>query len=308
MPLSSQSTIGVAILTYCAARHLTKCLTPWLESPLRPRVLVIDSSSPDGTANLAKALGVEVIQIPKEQFNHGATRELARQHLATDIVVMCTQDAYAYSSDTLQKLIDPLLQNRASLAYARQLPHEGAGLLEKFARQFNYPSESHQRGFSDINKYGVYTFFCSNSCAAYSNKALDEIGGFAPTLLGEDTVAAAKLIHRGHRIAYVAEALVHHSHNYSLKEEFCRYFDTGAVRQAHRHLIALGGGDAPRGKAYAIALVKRVWQEDRALLPYALLHIGAKWLGYQLGKHASYMPGFLKQKCSSQPYYWQSDC
>lgn len=296
MTLSNQPSIGLAVPTYCAAPHLVRCLTPWLKSPLKPRVLVIDSSSPDGTVQMAKNLGAEVMQIPKEQFDHGATRELARQQLATDIVVMCTQDAYPHSSNTLETLIAPLLHNEASLVYARQLPHEGAGFLERFARQFNYPAESHTRSLSDIHNYGVYTFFCSNSCAAYSNKALDEIGGFAPALLGEDTVAAAKLIHRGHRIAYVAEAMVYHSHNYSLKEEFCRYFDTGVARQAYRHLIAMGGDDAPRGRAYSAALIKQLWQEERSLLPYAMLHLGAKWLGYQLGKCSSYMPGSLRSR------------
>jgi rhamnosyltransferase len=38
---------------------------------------------------------------------------------------------------------------------------------------------------------------------------------------------AARLLMAGKRVAYVAEACVHHSHNYSLVQEFRRYFDTG---------------------------------------------------------------------------------
>jgi rhamnosyltransferase len=219
--------IGVVIPTFQAAKHLPYCLPPLLQSSLRPRILVIDSSSTDQTIPIAQSMGVETIIIPKNEFNHGRTREKGRLYLNTDIVVMITQDAYAASSETLERLVTPLLQKQASLTYARQLPHVGARFFEAFPRSFNYPEKSHIRSLQDIEEYGVYTFFCSNSCAAYLSCALDEIGGFPTVLFGEDTVVAAKLLHRHHKIAYVASAEVHHSHYYSLKQEFCRHFDIG---------------------------------------------------------------------------------
>ncbi|BCH79609.1 hypothetical protein SEL3844_17250 [Salmonella enterica subsp. enterica serovar 4,[5],12:i:-] len=38
---------------------------------------------------------------------------------------------------------------------------------------------------------------------------------------------AAKMIQAGYKVAYCAEAVVRHSHNYTPREEFQRYFDTG---------------------------------------------------------------------------------
>lgn len=38
---------------------------------------------------------------------------------------------------------------------------------------------------------------------------------------------AARMIQAGYKIAYCAEASVRHSHNYTPKQEFQRYFDTG---------------------------------------------------------------------------------
>src|SRR5262249_15938608 len=144
-------------------------------SPLKPRILVIDSSSTDGTVELARTLGVETVVIPQIDFNHGTTREMARQLLNTEIVCMFTQDAYLLDSLTLSHLINPLISNQAKIAYARQIPHHGASFFEAIARQYNYPTESHIRSIQDISHYGVYTFFCSDSCAAYSNAALQEI-------------------------------------------------------------------------------------------------------------------------------------
>lgn len=302
--MTTKPTVGCAILTYRAKHHLEGCLKPLIDSPLKPKILVVDSSSNDGTAEMAQTLGAEVVVIPKDQFNHGTTRELARKHLNTDVVCMLTQDAYLTRAEALAALIDPIIKKRSSIAYARQIPHAGATFFEAFARAYNYPSQSHVRSIADIDIYGVFTFFCSNSCAAYSNAALNEIGGFERVLLGEDTVATAKLLRKGHKIAYVAEALVHHSHRYTLWEEFCRNFDTGLARKECSALLECKGGDTKRGADYMKALLQQLAKESPHLLPYALMHGLSKWTGYQIGKRSTLMPVWLKRAFSSQKYYW----
>ncbi len=274
--------IGILIPTFQAAKHLPHCLPPLLHSPLKPKILLIDSSSTDETIEIARSFDIESIIIPRHEFNHGTTREKGRKLLGTPIVVMMTQDAYPKSSDMLEYLVQPLLENWASIAYARQLPYPHATLFEAFSRKFNYPKESHIRGMNDLSTYGVYTFFCSNSCAAYLNSALDEIGGFPATSFGEDTIVTAKLLQNNHRIAYVAEAQVYHSHNYTLKQEFKRHFEMGCERKKYASLLK--GGESTRGKAYIKALFKEIWQQVPHMLPYAFCHVTAKWLGYKLGE------------------------
>ncbi|MCE5317042.1 MAG: glycosyltransferase [Parachlamydia sp.] len=300
-------TIGVVLITHRAKKHLKQCLPPLLSSPLKPRVLLVNSSSHDGTVELAQALGAETLVIPRRTFNHGTTRDLARRHLKTDIVVMMTPDAYALDSSLLEKLVAPLLQNKASIAYARQIPHDGADFFESFPRQFNYPESSELRRITDIPHHGVYTFFCSNTCAAYRNSALDEIGGFGPVLFGEDTVAVAKLLKRGHAIAYVSEAVVKHSHRYTLKQEFKRHFDIGLARRESRHLLLEAGKDAKRGTQFVKAMLSQLARKCPHLLPYGCLQIGMKWLGYRLGKTCHQAPLWIKKACSSQDFYWTSD-
>lgn len=298
-------TIGIVVTTYKARQHLPYCLPPLLNSPLKPRVLVVDSSSNDGTVEFARELGAETLVIPQSEFNHGATREMARKHLNTDIIVMVTQDAYATDEHVIEKLIAPILNGTAAASYARQIPHDGAGILEAFARDFNYPSTSHSRCVAQVSKYGVYTVFCSDSCAAYSNEALDIVGGFRSVLTGEDTVAVACLLQNGYRVAYVAEACVKHSHGYTLKQEFQRHFDTGIARRQYHHLIAFAGEDERRGKLYVKTLMNRLIKEKPLMIPYASLHIFAKWLGYRIGKASVEAPIWFKQALSSQKYYWK---
>ncbi len=298
--------ISIAIITHNSRHHLPFCLPPLLESKLQPRILVINSSSHDGTVELAKEMGVETFIVPRESFNHGTTRELARKFLGGDIVVMMTPDAYAINPSFLDYLIRPIQQREAAVSYARQIPHEKADFFESFARNFNYPQKSELRSFEDTSRLGAYTFFCSNSCAAWSQKALDAIGGFKPVLMGEDTLAVCELLNQGEKVAYVSESIVKHSHRYSLKQEFQRHFDIGLCRkEMEKHLFSYGD-DTQRGRQYVKAMVKELCQNYPHHLPYALLHVTSKWLGYKMGRKLHEAPKKIKQLLSMQDFYWKN--
>lgn len=269
-------------------------------------ILVIDSSSKDRTVEIAQSHKVQVEVIKQSDFNHGLTREYARKRVGTDIVVMMTQDIIPVTENLIDILVAPLLSGEASISYARQLPHLGAGFFEAFPREYNYPLKSEIRSLEDTKKYGSFAYFCSDSCAAWSNSALDEIGGFDPVLLGEDAVATAKLLKRGHKIAYVAEARVRHSHSYSLIEDMKRYFDAGFERNRLGRLLLSESKDEKRGASFTKAMFKRLVVENKAQIPYGLLTIASKYVGYKLGQNARIFPSWVYPKLSSQPYYWSS--
>jgi len=217
-----------------------------------------------------------------------------------------TQDAYATDERTIEKLVEPILKDQAAVSYARQLPRQDADLFEAVPRLFNYPAESNIRSIEDIPKYGVYTFFCSNSCAAYRNNVLDEIGGFESVLTNEDYFAVAKILQKGYKIAYVAEAMVEHSHEYTLIEEFKRYFDTGYVRSERRWITKLVGHAESRGMQLFIMTLKELKRENILLLPKAFFVFFARWLGFRLGFLSIGMPSWFKKILSAQRYYWDS--
>lgn len=297
--------IGVVIVTHRSRTLLAGCIEPLRASPLRPRILVVNSSSNDGTVEAARALGAETWVIPRRAFNHGRTRELARRRLGTPITVMLTPDAHATDYRFLERLTAPLRQGEAAVAYGRQLPRSGADPIEAFDRAFNYPPESHGRSLADWRRYGAYTHFCSNSCAAWRSSALDEIGGFPPTLVSEETIATAALLERGHRIAYVAEAAVRHSHGTGLLNDFRRQYDTGYARRAYRHLLLGREPDEVRGLLYIRRLMGHLAAEAPALLPYAMLHTAARYAGYRLGMAGARLPRRVNAALSGQDYYWQ---
>lgn len=297
-------TIGVAVITHRSVHLIADCLAPLLELRPRPRLLVVNSSSGDGTVALAERLGAETLVVPRREFNHGATRELARARLGTDIAVMMTPDARLVRPESLLLLVRPLLERRAAVAYARQLPHPRAGFFESFPRAFNYPDHSHLRSQSDLPRFGNFLYFCSNACAAWSNAALDRVGGFEPTLTQEDANAVARLLDAGERIAYVAEAQVYHSHAYNLRQEFRRHFDVGFERGRRREVYA--ARDEVRGAAYCRAMFARLARQAPWLIPYGAAVVGVKALGYSIGLRGHRLPPAWLRRLSAQDYYWDS--
>ena len=298
--------VGVAVITYTARKLLPICLPPLLASPLRPRVLVMNSSSNDGTVELAREMGADTLVIPRNEFNHGTTREVARKALGTDVVVMITPDAIPIGPEMIGHLIAPIARGQAALSYARQLPHDGADFFEAFPREFNYPAVSELRTPADVPRLGAHTYFCSDSCAAWSNAALDAIGGFENTLSLEDAIAAAKLVRAGYSVAYCADAVVKHSHRYTLTQEFRRYFDTGYVRSLHRDLLLASGGDEKKGADFIRAMLGRLMTTRPWLIPYAVMTTLVKLLGYRAGFIGHHLPLALKRRLSGQDFYWKS--
>ena len=59
----------------------------------------------------------------------------------------------------------------------------------------------------------------------------------------------AAMMQLGHNIAYVADAVVQHSHTYSLRQEFQRYFDAGYARAAFADMFQIAGKDMQRSPA-----------------------------------------------------------
>jgi rhamnosyltransferase len=209
--------------------------------------------------------------------------------------------------DFLGRLTDPIRTGAAAVAYGRQIARDGADLLERLGRAFNYPGTSQLRSLADWPSFGSYTHFCSNACAAWSNAALDAIGGFKPTLVSEETIAAAEILAQGGRIAYVAEAVVRHSHRYRLADEFRRQFDIGYSRRLYAPLLLAREPDERRGRRFARKVLAETWTEAPGRLPKVLAHLAACWLGYRVGLCGRHLPLWAAARCSGQDFFWTSE-
>jgi rhamnosyltransferase len=303
---ASAGTVGIVIPVLNGGAELRRLLPILRAEAGSPEVLVVDSASTDDTVAVVEEFpGVHLHRLPPGVFNHGTTREFARRRLGTQVVVMLTQDVVP-EAGFLAPLVAPILSREVVVTYARQLPRPGSDVFESAPRDFNYPAAGNVRSLDNVRELGVYTFFCSDSCAAYSNEALDRIGGFKRTLTNEDYFAVAALLREGFRIRYVSDSCVTHSHRYTLRQEFERYFDTGYVRAENPWVNDLAGAAEARGTRFAAYLLKKLFVRAPWLIPYALLQTAVKWLGFRIGFLAQRLR-LSAETCryiSSQKYYW----
>lgn len=300
--------ISVIIPVFQAARFLP-ALLPTLQQQSLPatEIIVIDSSSTDGSDEIARRFGCRVETIPKSTFNHGRTRNLGASLATGEILVFMTQDALPVDDRFLEELTRPVRTGRTAATYARQVPYPDATPPEVFARTFNYSAVSHQRNRADILRMGIKAFFFSNVASCILSQAFWRVGGFPDSvILNEDMLLCAKLLHEGASIAYQAESKVFHSHSYTLGQQFKRYFDIGVASEQAGVLLE-GARASGEGLKFATKQLRYLVETgELTWIPRTVIESALKFTAYQLGRREQALPVWLKRKLSMHAFYWHS--
>jgi rhamnosyltransferase len=270
------------------------------------RFLVMDSSSTDRTASVFRDAGATVQVIARSDFNHGGTRQRAVDALAdVDIIFFLTQDAVPADAESFSRLLACFDDPGVGAAYGRQVPHRDADPLAAHARFFNYPDQSVLKSWEDRAKLGIKSVFISNSFAAYRRADLVAVGGFPDDLImGEDTCVAARMLQAGRRVAYCAQAIVFHSHNYRWSEEFRRYFDTGVLHAREPWIREQFGEAGGEGWRFLRSELRYVASHSPWLLPSVMVRTALKFAGFKLGLQERRIPVMLKRRLSMFRPYW----
>jgi len=259
-------------------------------------LVIVDSSSSDGTAELVRARADRFLSISREQFDHGATRNLAIEQSRGGLIVLTVQDAVPVSDTWLDALTSPLRRDAALAgAFARQVARADAsgvtrGHLERWAGASTTPRTMTLAGIAEFNALSPAerlercTFDNVCSCIRRSVWAAHP---FLPTSIGEDVQWARDVLLAGHRLAYVPSAIVAHSHDRSIAYEFAR------TRLLHRRLHELFGLQAiptlpalARAVASSVALHMR-WEGSARSLALAIVWPLGQYLGGRSARHGS---------------------
>jgi len=300
--------VSIIIPTLNASKYLPDLLTRLVNQAFSDKeIIIIDSSSQDSTANIGRSFGTKIITIKREDFDHGETRNLGFSKAEGNIVVFLTQDAIPTNEYALENLIKPFHDdNLIAAVYGRQLPNPDASPISTHLRLFNYPDTSYTRSINDRTIYGIKTIFLSNSFSAYRREALDKIGMFKKKLIfGEDMHAAARLLLAGYKVAYNADAMVYHSHNYGVYHEFKRYFDLGVLHGSEDWILKEFGKTGKEGKKYINSGLSYLLKEKRSqLIPSFLFRNSLKYIGYNLGLRYDKIPRTLACRFSMNKTWW----
>ena len=234
------STITVAIPTLNGAAVLDETLSAVLKQRLEPplglELVVCDSGSRDASVSIARRYGAEVIQIRQEEFSHGATRNLLMERSSGDHVAFLTQDSVPAGERWLAELLAGFdLAEDVALTFGPYKPRADATVmvareLTEWFGSFSsggaprvdrlVPSE---RDIAPAELRGPRGFFTdANGCVA---KAAWECIPFRPVRYAEDHVLAHDMMRGGYAKAYLPNAAVIHSHDYSAWNWLRRTFD-----------------------------------------------------------------------------------
>lgn len=202
-------------------------------------VVVADSGSNDGfVERLEKLIAhgadgrpqVHLRQIPKEEFQHGRTRNLLATLARGEFVAFLTQDALPAHEFWLYNLVSVLERfPDAAGAFGRHLPWPSSSpfvrrdVTKHFDDMLVHPlvvshatmpidaAAEDSAGWRQVLHY----YSDNNSCL---RRSVWSVVPYPEIEYGEDQVWAEKIIRLGYSKAYVPSASVYHSHNYTLTE------------------------------------------------------------------------------------------
>ncbi len=206
---------SVVIRAFNEAQHLGRLFTGLARQTLAPvEVILVDSGSTDGTAEIAREAGARVVRIRPEEFTFGRSLNRGIAAAEADVVAIASAHVYPVYPDWLERLCSPLADPQVALTYGKQRGGETTQFSEHQIFCQWYPDLA-----AAIQPHP----FCNNANAAI-RRASWEQHAYDETLPGlEDLAWARWAFEQGQRIVYVPEAEIVHLHNETPRGVFNRY-------------------------------------------------------------------------------------
>ena len=221
--------------------------------------------------------------IEPEEFSNSLKREKEAIKSDADILVFITQDIIIERTDWLYNLIKDIKNNEVDATYSRQLCKDNS--IEKYTRESNYPAESKIVSKEDVEELGLKTFFFSDASSAIKRETFVKLNGYdgKKLAINEDMYIAYKLIMNDYKIKYCADSEIVHYHNFTLKQQYKRYYDTGKFFKENDYLNKYKVNKA--GGSLAIYILKRACQDKnwKVLIKF-VPNMAARFIGMKVGK------------------------
>ena len=240
------------------------------------------TDSQDNTEEILKNLNTDYEKIKKEEFSHSLTREKAALKSNADIIVFITQDVLIQDKLWCYYLTKDI-NDEIVACYSKQVTKYNN--IEKYTREYNYPSKSFIKSKEDIPKLGLRTFFFFDASSAINANVFKKLNGYDGKnfMFSEDMYIAYKIIQNSYKIKYCADSVVYHSHNFTIKQLYNRYKATGRFFKENKYLNDYHSNKSGAGLAKYV--LKRIIQERRFNLLFRFpFDMGARYLGKKAGE------------------------
>jgi rhamnosyltransferase len=194
-------------------------------------LIVIDSGSEDGSAELARDYG-RLFRIRPERFNHGLTRNLGVEAARGRSVALLVQDAVPLGRDWLRPLVEAVERPEVAGAYSRQLPRLDCppfirARLERWSagrpgrEEKALADEAALLTLAPLERIRLLAFDNVSSCL---KKEVWRRCPFPERRFGGGVRFAQAALLAGYKIIYEPASTVEHSHANSMWYEFRRVY------------------------------------------------------------------------------------
>src|SRR5262245_22340886 len=188
-------------------------------------LIVVDSGSTDRTLEIVRQYPCRLIQIPALDYLPGRVLNQAISQASGELLVFQNSDAVPLSPHTLSRLLEPFTDPGVVASFARQIPRpEALGWVRR-----DYAESFPERG--PAPPWMPYSL----PLAAMRRRAWERRPFYTEAFGSEDVEWGTWAARSGLCIRYVPDAIVMHSHNYTLKELYGRRFIEGEAGAFIRH-------------------------------------------------------------------------
>lgn len=180
-------------------------------------LLVIDSGSTDRTLAILDEYPHRRIEIRPEEYFPGPVLNLGASHARGELLVFQNSDGVPLDDRVLARVVAAFDDPRVEAALARQLPRpEARGWVRR----------EYAASFPDSEDSAPWITL-SMPFAAMRRTTWEAHPFYEDAWASEDTEWGLRARRRGARIAYVRDACVMHSHDYTLRQGYGRRFVEG---------------------------------------------------------------------------------
>jgi GT2 family glycosyltransferase len=309
------SIVTVAVPVRDGGVLLARTLRALAGQTVSHELLICDSGSSDGSAQLAREHGARVLAIAPKRFSHGGTRNLLMSEAKGEHVAFLTQDAEPADERWLERLLAGFaLAQDVAIVCGPYRPRPQASFAVRIELERWFVSLSPdgvatierlgagERSLPAIELVGRRGFFTdANACVA---RAAWERVSFREVAYAEDRVLALDMLRAGYAKAFVPDAAVIHSHEYTPLQELRRSFDEWrGLREVYGWREPARPGQLARKLRGELAATRDAQDglsgaQRRSTLAAASRHHVVRLAGALLGSRADRLPGWARRGLS----------